>query len=261
MSIVVSGATYASIVANLAATLVYLFVGYRLYQRPVSPGSRLASVQFSIWWGGWGVSSALTAFQTLFYVGHALNFPLALTFEMLDILIVTVFLWGLVGFLVYVYSGKYYLGWVSAYFGSFYVITLYYILSEMPYAVTSMGGIPNLAFASTGNLGLGIYAVLGIIGPEISGAILYLTLLRRTKDPTRRFRIALIGSSILLWFGLLLLVPSSTATDVLIRSGLEFIPPLMALLAYFPPSALRARWGLTAVGAGTETAHEVAVHP
>ncbi len=261
MSLAGNGSVYASIAANLAATAVYLFVGYQLYRRQVSPQARLASVQFSVWWAGLGADAGITGLQGVFYVGHALTFPLALTFEMIDLVVVSVLLWGLVGFLVYVYSGKYHLGWLTVYFASFYVVATYYILSEMPYAVGTQAGLPMLEYAGTGNLALALYVVLGILGPELVGAILYLTLLRRAHDATRRFRIALIGSSILLWFGLDLFIPSNTTEEVLVRSLLQFIPPLMALLAYFPPARLRARLGLASIDNGVETARGVTAQP
>jgi hypothetical protein len=256
-----SEATYVAIAANLAAAIVYLFVGYRLYQRKVSPDARLASAQFSIWWGGLGVSAASTAFEALLYVGGALNFALALTFETVGILVDAVFLWALVDFLVYVYSGKYRLGWVSAYFASIYVVAVYYTFAETPYAVTIQGGVPTLALATTAPLALAIYAVIGIIGPELTGAALYLSLLRRTRDRMRRFRIAFVGTSILLWFGIDLVAGGSTTEAVLVRSLLEFIPPLMALIAYFPPAGLRTRLRLDPVEGGPDAPHEVAAHP
>ncbi|MGB6442849.1 MAG: hypothetical protein WBF81_06100, partial [Thermoplasmata archaeon] len=175
---------------------------------------------------------------------HAFPLAAALTVYVVSILVDCAFLWGLVGSLTYVYTGKYHLLWLGAFYSGFYALVLYWSFSQRPSAVILAAGSPTLAFSVPANVGLSLAVVVGLLGPEIAGAILYLSLLRQTKDRTIRYRIRLVGSSILLWFALDVFVPSSTSSWALARDILQVIPGLLSLVALIPPAWVRRRLDL-----------------
>ncbi len=235
----------ATVVISVGVAAVYLLVGWRLAERDVSPNARLASFQLALWWGGLGVGVVVSALELALALANVYPFALALTLSFVGDLIAVGFLWGLVGFLLFVYTGRYHLVGLTALYGVFYVSILYYFLAQAPYGVAFQAGAPTILYAQTGPLWLAVPIVLILIGPEIVGGILYLSLVRRTRDRGTRSRIWLVGGGILLWFAIDIFVPDSTATWALARSVIEVVPGLMSLVAYYPPSWAQRRFGLT----------------
>lgn len=238
-------AAVAAVVVTFGVAAVYLFIGMRLAARPVSPPSRLASVQFALWWGGLGASVGLGGLELLLAVSGLLPFAAAMTIYLLTILVDCTFLWGLVGFLTYVYTGKYHLVEVSTLYAGFYIAFLYWFFAQSPTGVVFEAAQPVWRYGAPANIPLALVLVVLLIGPEIVGAILYLSLRMRTKDPAQRYRILFVGGGILLWFGLDIFIPATTIGWLLARSILLVIPGAMSLIAYFPPEWARRRYGVT----------------
>jgi hypothetical protein len=97
-----------------------------------------------------------------------------------------------------------------------------------------------------------LFALLALlIAPEFIGAVLYFTLVFRSRDPTVRYRITLVSWSIILWFGLAALnlpdrLGGGLAVQLFSRS-LGVVAALVILLAYYPPRAIRERLGVTGI--------------
>lgn len=235
----------ATIAISVGVAAVFLFVGLRIAQREVSAHARLASFLLALWWGGLGVGVAISGLELALALGNVLPFALALTFSLVGDLIAVLFLAGLVGFLVFVYTGHYHLVELVALYGTFYVMILYYFLAQAPYGVGFQAGAPTILYAQTGPLWLAVPIVLILVGPEIVGGVLYLSLLRRTHDRGTRSRIWLVGGGILLWFAIDLFLPDSTGSWALVRTVVEVLPGIMTLIAYYPPTWAQRRWGLT----------------
>jgi hypothetical protein len=243
---VTDGVLLGTFSANVLATIGYSYVGIRLYQRPVSPISRLAVAQFSTWWLGLGASTALAALEALLAFAGVLTLPAAVTIELLVVLVDVALLWGLVGFLVYVYTGRYHLAELTSFYAVFYAAVLYYEILSAPYAVTVVAGVPTLSISAVSNPILVGFVIIGLIVPEVAGAIFYLSLLRRTRDRIQRYRVALVGSSIFLWFAISVFVPTSTGAWNVTKDLLQVVPALLTLIAYFPPEWIRRRMRWTA---------------
>jgi hypothetical protein len=248
----------ATAVVSLGAAAIFGYVGYRLFRRNVSPGVRLASTQLALWWGGLGVSVGVGAVEIVLALAGALSYPAALTAYLVVVLIDCAFLWGLVGFLTFVYTGSYHLYAVTGFYIWFYVTVLYYIFSQHPYAVTLVAGQPTIQYLAAPVPVLEGILVVGLIFPEVIGGILYLSLLWRTTDTARRYRIALVGGGILLWFALDVFVPGTSTGWLLVRSVLQVVPGVMSLIAFYPPAWARRRYGVTNVDESLAAAAEKA---
>jgi hypothetical protein len=264
LSALVPSSQVPGVAAIVAVTGVvaafYLVIGYRLSQRRVSPGSRLATGQLAMWWGGLGADLAVGAAELVVALAGGLTFATAMSFYLVTIIVIVAALWGLTGFLVYVYTGHYHLVWVCTIYIAFYVTFLFWFFSESPYAIAIEAGSVVWQYSGTPNLVVELVLVLLLLVPEIAAAGLYLSLLRRTRDPAPRYRIALVGGGILLWFGIDILLPGSTVPWVIVRTGLLVIPALMSFSAYYPPAWARRRYGVTAIETeDTETVNEAAV--
>ena len=242
----------ALVVVSLAAAVVDFWIGARLARRPVSASSRLASYQFSLWWIGIGSSAAVNALLIGLALANALPFALAIAIYLTSLLVDCVFLGALVGALTYVYTGAYHLVELGAFYFAFYVALHYWSLSQAPQGVALSAGVPALAFGAPPNGVLTAAVTIGLIVPGIVASIFYLTLLRESRDRSIRYRIALVGASVLLWFSLEIAIPSSTADWLLVRSALTVVPGVLSLIALIPPAWVRRRLGVAAPGGPEE---------
>jgi hypothetical protein len=237
----------------------YLFIGWRLSQRKVSTHSRLAANQLAMWWGGLGADLAIGAIELMAALGGGLSFALAMTLYLMTIIVITAALWGLTGFLVYVYTGRYHLLEVSAIYVAFYLFYLYWFFAESPTTIVIEAGSAVWRYAGSSNLPLELLLVILLLGPEIVAAILYLSLRRRTDDTAQKYRITLVGGGILLWFALDIFLPGGTIPWLTLRSVLLIIPAMMSFLAYYPPEWARRRYGATAIETESTDAADGAV--
>jgi hypothetical protein len=246
---------------SLVVAAFYLLVGARLSSRKVSPTSRLATNQLAMWWGGLGADLTVSSVVLLVALGGGLSFATAMTLYLVTIIVIVAALWGLTGFLVYVYTGRYHLLEVSAIYISFYVLYLYWFFAEGPTQMVIEAGSTVWRFSGSANLPIELVLVILLVGPEIVAAILYLSLRRKTKDSAQKYRITLVGGGILLWFGIDLFLPGDTIPWLIFRTFVAVIPALMSLAAYFPPEWARRRYGATAIELQSSDAPEVATSP
>src|ERR1700730_7149481 len=149
---------------NLLATPIYLYVGLRLFGRPVAGRARFPLAQFSLWWCGVGATGALVGLGQVLGAYGLLTFSLEFTVYLLTILLDVVILWGLVGYLVYLYTGKYYLLALSAFYGAFYIATLYWVVASGPYAIGYPAGVPTLLYGHVLGGPIFAFVVLGLLG-------------------------------------------------------------------------------------------------
>ncbi len=230
---------------SLASAGIYGYVGQRLYRRPVSEGARLAARLFAVWWLGLCATSLLGAGQIVLAALGALGLPAAETISLLGTLVDCLFLWALVEFLTYVYTGRYALGWIGGLYALFTFAAVYYFYLGHPYAIVVRAGSPTLLTVPVSSRALVAVVDIGLVFPELVGGLLYLTLLRRVRDRTQRYRIAAVGTAVLAWFGIVFFFPAPTLALDLVRGLLLLVPPLLALVAYQPPEWLRHRLRVT----------------
>ncbi len=174
---------FAAGVANLGATPVYWYVGTRLYDRPVPARAKLPSIQFSLFWWGLGATGVVTGVGSIVASAGAMYFALGLTLYLLTVLGDVVILWGLVGYLLYLYTGRYHLLELSAGYAAFYVIALYWVIASGPIGVSFASGSLLVQYGHM--LGGVVFAlvIIGLIFPEVIATILYLSLFFRTRTP------------------------------------------------------------------------------
>jgi hypothetical protein len=233
--------TVATLLVSAVVIGVYGSVGYRLARRETSPTSRLGSYQFALWWLGLGAALMVGRIELALALVNALPFALALTCTLVNLVIEAVYLWGLVGSLVFLYSGKYHLPVVTAAYGAFYIVLLYLVFVQLPYGVSLATGNPAILYAAPESASTALAVQYAVLLPEFVAACLYLSLLRRTPDRAARFRISLVGASILFWVGVHAFVPSTSIEWILIKSILEVIPAVLSLIALLPPEWVRRR--------------------
>jgi hypothetical protein len=238
-------------VAALVGVAVYTFLAWRLLGRPVSPGAQLASYQFAAFWLGLALVTVLGAVESL--IASAIVPPLALvsTLVYLEVLLLCVVLWCLVGYLLFLFTGRHFLGPLSVLYGALYVALLYLVTASRAVAVTVSAGAVSIRYATNFSTPLVLVLLVGLLLPELAGAVLYFTLVFRTRDRTVRYRITLVSWSLIGAFGLALvnlgaLLGGGFAAQVFARS-IPVIAAIVILLAYYPPAVIRTRFGIRSI--------------
>jgi len=251
----------AALVSSIAAwigVLVYFYLGQRLSRRPVSAEARVPAGQFTLFWIGLAAVSALGAIESLIAAYQLPSLALVLTMLYLEILLLCAVLWALVGYLVFLFTGRGYLVPLSMLYAALYVLLIYFITASGPSSVGVSYGAVTISYATpVGGPILGVLLIL-LLGPEFIGAFLYFSLFFRTRDPTIRYRVTLVSWSLIAWFGLGFLnigalLGGGLAAQVLARSFGVFAA-LVILMAYYPPRAIRTRFGVSSIDESSRTA-------
>ncbi|MCA1819876.1 MAG: hypothetical protein ABR562_06015 [Thermoplasmatota archaeon] len=243
--------------SGIAAAVLFAYVGHRLGTRVVTtPEGRAAFTCFRVWWYAVAATTALTPFRLVLYMTGNLPPWLYIATGNLSVVVVCVALWALLCNLAYLYTGT------VRWWGTF--ATFYFLVGAFFLGLSAWAGEPtyitddgwSLQAASERSMPLwgALLALLALVGPQLAGALAYMRLLRHAAGRTVRYRIVLVSSSILLWFG------STVAATLLAPEGLlgflvtrlaGVVSAVLVLFAYDPPAALRRRLGVKRAGEET----------
>lgn len=242
-----------STVFAVGTAVLYLYIGFVLRHRQVSQEARMARDLFGAWWVLLGVTGLLGVVQIVLYTADMLPVWLYMTFSQLALFLVFVALWALQCYLVYLYRGSRRafvpLAW---FYLALYVLViglLHWQQATHPYQFITDNGWtlrpePRLDLGR----GVGIVAILVLVGPQLVAAIAYARLYSRARDRTQRYRIALLTGAIIGWFGTSVV---ATAADASEGVAWQFTSRLIGLLAgliilaaYKPPAFLKRRLGV-----------------
>jgi hypothetical protein len=84
--------------------------------------------------------------------------------------------------------------------------------------------------------------------PEFAGLFLYFTLYFRTRDRTVRYRVTLVSSSLIVWFGFSSLhlerFVGQGLLSQLVATAVGAITAVVSFIAYFPPRSIQLRLGV-----------------
>lgn len=233
--------------------IVYLYVGRRLAGRQVSDYAGLAQGLFVLWWAALGASSLLGAVQILLYVSGWLPGWLHDTVGSLSLLLIVIGLWGLLYYLVFLYTGRRG-AWapLAAFYLLFYAaiegLTQFY---DRPTTLSDNGwNIVERPVVELPDVTLWLF-LLFLVGPQIGAAFAYLRLYGKAQDATQRYRIGMVSGSIIVWFGSALVagladIGAAAAWQITSRF-LALAAALAILAAYLPPRALRDRYGIRGI--------------
>lgn len=253
----VSNTLLASALFAFVTSAIYVFVGYRLSRRAVPMSGRLAAVGFVAFWYGLAASNFLgqNGLQALLAAFGYLNLYLTLALGQISLVAICVALWGILYYLVYLYTGRR-RAWVPLawFYSAFYVFLEYFIWDSKPIDVQAEDWRVKTEYvkAVEGPEALSnpivLALVIGLLVPQILAALAYLSLVFRAQTATQRYRILLVSISILVWFGAPFFalgrgVQESTTYQVVSRFiGLG--AALAIFLAYHPPGWIRRRYGI-----------------
>lgn len=234
---------------QLVSATLYLWVARVVLDRDLQGEAKRANALFGVWWLGLALVfliSPVFSLSTRVFGFRDLAFAVTLLNIILVLIIAAV--WGLVYYLVYLYTGNPRTFWpVAAFYGALAFGFLYLIAwlepngfnesGRLTYARDQLSGAPAIAVGLSFSL------------PVVLAALAYGSLYFRVSTPEARYRIALISGAFLLQFGwsatssalqLSRRYPNSFTLS-LVGSTIAIAAAIAILFAFRPPRAWRER--------------------
>lgn len=192
----------ASILFSLLSATAFLLVGRTVLRRSVSPDLRLPRDAFGAFWVALGATTVFGAAMTAAARWLDPGLELFVTLNLVTLLILCVGLWGLLFYLVFLYtdSRRAALPLAVGYL-AFFGCLVYYVLSSRPVGVQLGRWGVELEYARPIDSGpLYIAVILFLVLPQVLAGFAYLSLYPRVADPLQKRRILIVSLSIILWF-------------------------------------------------------------
>ncbi|UYN90171.1 MAG: hypothetical protein KIT08_02775 [Anaerolineales bacterium] len=236
--------------------ILYSFIGLRLGQKsfPDHEDQR-AWKAFRTWWMGMGINSTINALSVLAFNTGIQYLPLFILFSVTATLAAASALWGLLTYLLYVYTGNNRSRLVGSFYVAFalFVFVSIYVFSPAGVAMDGFQvamqynnppqGAPAFIYAVAFILLLGLPPVIASIGMFL--------LYRRVNENSAKYRAGLVSLGIFMLFGLSYIVPLMLFPFGLRTGELPWWPitirmvgiAALALIyfAYFPPVFVKDR--------------------
>src|SRR5574341_96441 len=184
---------FLSALFALVAASIYAYIGWCLSKRVISSSeSRLAWQSFTVWWYGLAATTLIGGFLNLFSALGLTTLSLFVTATYINILVICIALWGLLYYLIYLFTGNnQWLLPLAVFYTIYYVSLVYYITASIPEDINITPWRTTLAYRAplTGPF-FGMLIVLLLL-PQIIGGLAYFTLYFRVPEVTQKYRILL----------------------------------------------------------------------
>lgn len=232
---------------------IYFYVGQVLSRRRSdSPDSRLAWRLFVVWWYALAATTFSGALLSLLGAFGILGVALFTTITILNLLATCVALYGLVFYLLYLFTGnRKILAPLSIFYIAYYGFLVYYVLASKPVSVAVQPWRTALVYQSQLRGPIFSVALLLLLLPPIIGGLVYFMLYFQVKLATQRYRILLVSWSIILWFLSVLFVSVAGLSDEswwqVISRLIGLVAALAIMFAYQPPLWIKRRFGVSSL--------------
>lgn len=244
---------YFSAFFALLAAAIYLYVGWRLGKRVVSSANaRLAWQAFTVWWFGLAGTTLISALLNLFGAWDLTDLPLYVTATYINVLVLCVALWGLVYYLIYLFTGnRSLLVPLAVFYFIFYILLVYYVTASTPESIDVYRWRTALSYRAQLTGPFYTLLILMLLVPQILGGLAYFFLYFRVTEATQKYRTLLVSWSIIIWFLSPFFALAGGLADEdwwqLVSRLIGLIAALTILMAYLPPRWLQQRYGIIAL--------------
>lgn len=238
----------------LIGGITYIFIGWWLSRRVVSSSdARLAWQAFTIWWFALATTTLLGAFQNLLGALGYTDLPLFLTAQYVNTLVACIALWGLLYYLIYLFTGNNRaLVPLSIFYMIYYILLIYYYTASVPNKVEIGRWNTTIVYQNALTGPFFIILVFLLIFPQVIGSLAYFTLYFRVSDITQKYRVILVSWGIIFWFlsPLIALAGGVSEQDwwQLVSRCISLGTALVILMAYLPPRWVKERYGIISLG-------------
>ena len=232
---------------------IYYYVGHVLSRRHSSSAdTRLAWRLFVVWWYALAAATFSGAVLNLLGAFRIVGLPLFVTITLMNLLALCVALYGLMFYLLYLFTGnRKIIGPLSVFYIAYYGFLVYFVEASTPIGVTMGRWSATLSYQNQIRGPLFQIAILLLLFPQIIGSLAYFTLYFRVKTPTQRYRILLVSWSILIWFlsGYLASISGLSQYDWwrIVSRLIALSASLAIMLAYQPPVWIKRYFSVTSI--------------
>jgi hypothetical protein len=195
----ISPTLFTGTIFSLFGAGLYFYIGRTLARRSAAlPEARLAWTLFTVWWYALGCTNLADGVLNLLGAFGVTDFALFLTFTHLSVLATCLALFGLVYYLLYLFTGsRKILAPLMVFYIVYYVLLAYYYNWIVPLSVAvgrwSVGLVYQRPLAGP----FFLFMLILLVFPEIIGSLAYFTLFYRVRDLTQKYRVALVSWSII----------------------------------------------------------------
>jgi hypothetical protein len=233
---------------------IYAYIAWRLRQRIVSSQeARLAWQLFIVWWAGLAATTLVSGLLNTLGAFDLISMPLFIAMTYINILVICAALWGLLYYLMYLFTGNSRsLVPLTVFYVVYYALLVYYITARVPYDVTVGRWSTALAYRTQITGPLFVLLLILLVVPQIIAGLAYFTLYFRVRDVTQKYRILLVSWSIVVWFGSALVGSFAGLSQFdwwqITNRLIGLAATLTILMAYIPPRWVKQRYGIASLG-------------
>ena len=179
------------------------------------------------------------------------NLPLFVTITLVNFLATCVALYGLMYYLLYLFTGnRGLLGPLTVFYIAYYTLIVYYIEASGPISVVvdRWGATLHYTNQITGPLFFITLSLL--VFPQIIGSLAYFTLFFRVQTATQKYRVMLVSWAVIIWFLSAFLASISGLSQQDCREspvGYWAGGGLYDLTGLQPPELIKRRFGIASI--------------
>ena len=232
---------------------IYFYVGRVLSQKRFAPSdSFLAWQLFVIWWYALAAETLSGAIIGLLAALGIAGLPLFTTFTIVNLLATCVALYGLMFYLLYLFTGNQrLLGPLTLFYIAYFIFLVYYVEASTPIGITVGRWTATLQYQNQIRGPLFIVALLLLVFPQIIGSLVYFSLYFRVESPTQKYRIMLVSWSIIIWFlsGFVASLAGLAQYDwwQVLNRLIALGAAVTIMFAYQPPLWIKRRYSVTSI--------------
>ncbi len=238
---------------TVVSAAVYYYIGRVLSRRQVvSPDARLAWRLFVVWWYGLAGTTLASGVLSLLGGFGVTDLSLFTTFTYVNLLAICAALYGLMYYLLYLFTGnRRLLTPLTIFYIAYYILLVYFIQWRVPVGVTVGRWSATLQYQQPPAGPLFTIVFLLLIFPQIVGGLAYFTLYFRVKAATQKYRILLVSWSIVIWFLSAFLASISGLAQQdwwqIVSRLIGLGASLAILMAYQPLDWIKRRFGVASI--------------
>jgi hypothetical protein len=232
---------------------IYIYVGRVLNRRrAASADARLAWTLFVVWWYALAATTLSGAILSLLGGLGFVSLPLFTTFTLVNLLAICVALYGLLFYLLYLFTGnRILLGPLTVFYIVYYIFLVYYVQASAPVGVIVNRWSATLEYQNQIRGPLFLIALFLLVFPQIFGSLAYFTLYFRVRTVTQKYRVLLVSWSIIIWFLSAFLASLAGLGQQdwwqITSRLIGLIAALAILFAYQPPAWVKNRFRVTSI--------------
>jgi hypothetical protein len=248
---------FSALFAFVAAS-IYAYVGWRLSKRIVaSSEAKLAWQSFTVWWYSLAATTFISGLLNLFGAFGLTILPLFVAATYINLLVLCLALWGLLYYLIYLFTGNSQLLMPLAIFYILYfALLVYYITASVPESINVDRWRATLDYRTPLTGPFFVFVILLLLLPQVIGGLAYFTLYFRVTDVTQKYRVLLVSWSIIIWFlSPFIAIAGGLAEQdwwQLVSRLIGLAAALTILMAYLPPRWLKERYGIVSLREETQ---------